>query len=202
MLVERLRVTTPTQTFLDLGSELGLVDLVVLGDSLVKAALVTPAELVTAAETFRGGHRRLLRRAASLVRRDVDSPMESRLRMLIILAGLPDPTVNHQIVRPNGSVRFRLDLGYPDHRLAIEYDGRQHSESEQQWDWDVDRREWMDTKDWRVVIVRSKDVYNTPGQTLSRIISAMRDKGITVPHLSDEWRLHFPGRPGDIAEPG
>ena len=52
-----------------------------------------------------------------------------------------------------------------------------------------------------IVVVRSKDLYNTPGQTLQRIISAMRDKGMAVPRLSDEWRLHFPGRMGDVAEP-
>ncbi len=201
-LVDGLRVTAPAQTFLDLGGELGLVDLVVLGDSLVKGSWVTPEDLVAATSSFRGAGRRRLRRAAGLVRRDVESPMESRLRMLIVLAGLPEPAVNHRIQRQDGSVRFRLDLSYPEHRLAIEYDGRQHAESDVQWDWDVDRREWLDGGGWRIVIVRSKDIYSTPGQTLQRIISAMRDRGAPVPRLSDEWRLHFPGRPGDVAEPG
>ncbi|HKX66883.1 MAG TPA: DUF559 domain-containing protein [Intrasporangium sp.] len=196
-----LRLTSPRQSFLDLGGELGLVDLVVLGDSLVKAARVTPEELVAAAKTFRGRGQRLLRRAASLVRRDVDSPMESRVRMLMVLAGLPEPTINHKILWPDGSVRYRFDLSYPRFRLVIEYDGRQHAESDRQWDGDIDRREWMDGDNWRIVIVRSKDIYNTPGQTLQRIISAMRDKGMAVPRLSDEWRLHFPGRMGDVAEP-
>jgi hypothetical protein len=199
--VKGLRVTTPVQTFLDLGTELGLVDLVVLGDSFVRASLVTPEELVAAVDTFCAGGRSLLRRAASLVRCDVDSPMESRLRMLIVLGGLPEPIVNHKIWRTNGSVRFRFDLSYPDYHLVIEYDGRQHAESDDQWDWDIDRREWMDHRQWRLVIVRSKGIYNMPGQTLQRVISAMRDKGMTVPHLSDEWRLHFPGRPGDITQP-
>ncbi len=196
-----LRVTTPVQTFLDLGTELGLVDLVVLGDSFVKAGLVTPEQLVAATETFRGGGRRLLRRAARFVRREVDSPMESRLRMLIVLRGLPEPTINHKIRRPDGSVRFRFDLSYPDFRLIIEYDGRQHADSNKQWDGDIDRREWMDGEKWRIVVVRSKDIYNTPGNTLQRIITTMRDKGMTVPRPSDEWRLHFPGLPYDVADP-
>ncbi|WP_353353711.1 DUF559 domain-containing protein [Intrasporangium sp. DVR] len=199
--LDGVRVTTAVQTFLDLGSDLGLVDLVVLGDSLVKAGQTTPAELVQAAAGFRGGGRRVLRRAASLVRPEVDSPMESRTRMLIVLAGLPEPTINHKVRWPTGSVRFRFDLCYPDAKLIIEYDGRQHAESDRQWDGDIDRREWMDSTEWRLVIVRSKDIYNTPGQTLQRIMSAMRDKGMTVPRLSDEWRAHFPGRPGDVAEP-
>ena len=195
-----VRVTTPVQTFLDLGSALGLVDLVVLGDSLVKAGEVTPEQLVEAATTFAGTGRRTVRRAAGLVRREVDSPMESRTRMLIVLAGLPEPTVNHKIRWPGGSVRFRFDLSYPDHQLIVEYDGRQHAESEKQWGGDIGRREWMDSKGWRIVIIRAKDIYNTPGQALQRISSAMRDKGMVVPQLSGEWRLHFPGLPGDVTE--
>jgi very-short-patch-repair endonuclease len=198
--VDGVRVTTPRQTFVDLAGHLGLVDLVVLGDSLVKAELITPEQLVEAAASLRGRSRRLARRAASLVRAEVDSPMESRLRMLMILAGLPEPVVNHTIRWPNGIVRFRFDLSYPDHRLIIEYDGRQHAEG-RQWDIDVDRREWMDGKSWRLVVVRSKDIYRTPALTLSRIMGAMRDKGMGVPRLSDEWREHFPSLPEDVAEP-
>jgi very-short-patch-repair endonuclease len=175
--------------------------LVVLGDSLVKRGLVTPEELVDAAKSFQGGGRRLVREAAGLVRRDVDSPMESRLRVLIVRAGLREPTVNHKILHADGSVRFRFDLSYPEHRRVIEYDGRQHAESSEQWDWDISRREWLDSRKWRLVVTRSKDLYSTPGQTLQRIISAMRDVGMPVPPLSNEWRLHFPGRPGDLSQP-
>ena len=199
-MVQGVRLTTPAWTSLDLSDELGLVHLVVLGDSLVKAKRVTPAQLVDAAASFRGRSRRLARRAASLVRAEVDSPMESRLRMLMVLAGLPEPVVNHQIRWSDGTVRFRFDLSYPDHRLITEYDGRQHAEGKQ-WDIDVDRREWMDGESWRLVVVRSKDIYRTPALTLSRIMGAMRDKGMNVPRLSDEWRQHFPSLPEDVAEP-
>ena len=37
---------------------------------------------------------RLARRAASLAREGVDSPQETRLRLLLVLAGLPEPRVN------------------------------------------------------------------------------------------------------------
>jgi len=196
-----VRLTTPTQTFLDLSDCLGLVDLVVLGDSLVKAGRVTPEQLVLAAADFRGRSRRLARRAASLVRGEVDSPMESRLRLLMVLAGLPEPTINHKIRWPDGSVRFRFDLSYPEHRLIVEYDGRQHAESHEQWGKDVGRREWLDQERWRLIVIRATDIYSTPALTLSRVIQAMRDKGMTVPRLSDEWRQHFPSLPGDLAEP-
>ncbi len=196
-----IRVTTPASTFLDLSDELGLVDLVVAGDSLIKAGVVTPEQIVEAAAGYAGKARRLARRAASLVRAEVDSPMESRVRMLMVLAGLPEPVVNHRIRWADGRVRFRFDLSFPHARLVIEYDGRQHAESDEQWDIDVDRREWMDGDKWRLVIVRSKDLYRTPARTLSRITAAMRDQGMRVPRLSDAWRQHFPSLPGDVAVP-
>lgn len=199
--VHGVRVTNPAQTFLDLTSVLGLVDLVVLGDSLVKAERITPDELVAAAKAFRGRHRALARRAAGLIRCDVDSPMESRLRMLIILAGLPEPVVNHKILWHDGSVRWRFDLSYPEFLIVIEYDGRQHAESDAQWDRDRGRREWLDGKGWRLVVAVAKDVYRTPALTLSRIIAVMRAKGMPVPRLSEEWRQHFPSMPEDVAEP-
>jgi very-short-patch-repair endonuclease len=95
----------------------------------------------------------------------------------------------------DGAVRF--DLSYPSHRVVIEYDGRQHAESDEQWGGDIDRREWMDGFGFRLVVVRSKDVHRTPARTLRRIILAMRERGMVVPRVSEEWRLHFPSLPGD-----
>lgn len=196
-----VHVTTPVDTFLDLSTHLGLVDLVVLGDSLVRKRRCTVEQLLEAARTRRGRGCLLARRAASLVRAEVDSPMESRLRLLMVLAGLPEPTVNHKVRWADGTVRFRFDLSYPSHGVVIEYDGRQHAESDEQWDHDIDRREWMDGNGVRLVVVRSKDVYRTPAHTLGRITGVMRARGMRVPRLSEEWRRHFPSLPGDVAVP-
>lgn len=198
---EGVRLTTPSWTFLDLSDDLSLVDLVVLGDSLVKAGRVTCAQLVEAAGSFSGRSRRLARQAAGLVRPEVDSPMESRLRMLLVLAGLPEPVINHKVLWPDGRVRFRFDLSYPDSKLVIEYDGRQHAESDEQWGIDLGRREWLDGERWRLVVIRAKDIYNTPARTLSRVLAAMRDQGMSTPRVGEEWRRHFAGKPDDIAEP-
>ncbi len=186
-------VTAPADTFLDLASVLGLVDLVVLGDSLVGRGVVTPAELVAAASSTRRGAR-TARRAAALVREGVDSAMESRSRMLILLAGLPEPVVNYTIYDDAGRVWLRLDLSYPELRLAVEYDGRQHAESTRQWERDVGRREELDGLGWRLVVLLAKDIYRTPEATLARICAALGGRGRRVAVCRDEWRRHFPGR--------
>jgi hypothetical protein len=190
-----LPVTSAERTFLDIGRWCDLVDLVVLGDSLVKAKATTPERLVAAAAEWDGPHRRLLARAASFVRDKVDSPMESRLRMLIVLAGLPEPVVNFDIVDDGGHVRYRIDLSFPAEKLGIEFDGRHHIERQEQWEGDLLRREDLEDDDWKFVVVLSSQVYGDPANVLARVEAAMRSRGIRVPRqLNPEWRRHFPGR--------
>jgi hypothetical protein len=190
-----LPLTCATQTFLDLAGDLDLVDLVVLGDSLVRSGVATLDDLVAAAAAYRGRRARAARRAAGYVRQGVDSPMESRLRMLLVLAGLPEPVVNHALRdETTGRVRYRLDLSYPKWRIAIEYDGRQHAENTAQWRWDVQRREDLDADGWRLVVVLSGDLYRSPARTLERIVTAARAQGVSLRLRRDEWRRYFPQR--------
>jgi very-short-patch-repair endonuclease len=55
--------------------------------------------------------------------------MESRLRMLLVMDGLPRPQA--QVRLHDGKDRFlgRPDLYYPSHRLGLEYDGGTHRTS-------------------------------------------------------------------------
>jgi hypothetical protein len=184
-------VTTAEDTVLDLAAELGLVELVVLGDALVGRNRTTPAALVKAAEDLPGQHAVLARRAAGLVRAGVDSPMETRLRMLLVLAGLPEPVVNHVEHDDRGWWVRRFDLAYPSVRVAVEYDGRQHAESDRQWQRDVDRREELDNDGWRIVVVLAKGIYREPDRTLTRVVTALRAHGLAARITSQEWRVHF-----------
>jgi very-short-patch-repair endonuclease len=190
-LVHGLRVSAPAQLFCELGELLGLVDLVVAGDALVRWHGATPDALIRAAEV-RGCTRTI--RAARLVRAEVDSPMETKVRLLIVLAGLPEPQVNVKIRWPDGAVRYRFDLAYPEFKVAIEYDGRQHRADLDQWDHDISRRDWMDGAGWALVPVVARGVYRRPDETLERVRVALVRAGCSgLPRrLSEEWRAHFP----------
>ncbi|MFC8501918.1 DUF559 domain-containing protein [Pedococcus sp. NPDC057267] len=120
--------------------------------------------------------------------------MESRLRMLLVLAGLPEPVVNHIEYDDWGRWVRRYDLSYPELKLAVEYDGRQHAESQRQWERDVERREDLDVEGWRVVVVLAKGVHREPERTLDRVVAALVAQGRPARVTSDEWRLHFPVR--------
>jgi len=192
-----IRVSTAEQAFIDVACALPLVDLVVLGDSLVKARRTTVDRLVAAAKDWPGQGSRPARRAAGYVREAVDSPMETRTRMLMVLAGLPEPVVNHIVYDADGEWSKRFDLSYPPLKLIIEYDGRQHAENDEQWDRDLHRRESLDGDGWRLIVIRSKGIYVEPQRTLDRIADAMRALGArdVPPRFRQEWRRHFPGRP-------
>lgn len=109
-------MTTPVRTFVDLRECLTLVDLVVVGDALLRAGRGTISQLRDAAGRS-GRHCRNGRRAAALVRDRVDSPMETRLRLMIVLAGLPEPWIAQDVVDRDGGWIARVDLSYPRPRL-------------------------------------------------------------------------------------
>ena len=189
-------VSTPVQAFLDLASVgVSLVDLVIAGDSLIKANGLAPQKLVAAAEAHQGRNARRARRPASLVRAAVDSPMETRIRLLIVLAGLPEPQVNVIVRIAGGKWRWRFDLCYPEYKLIIEYDGRQHAYDADQWRKDLERREWLDQDGWRILIVISENVYRDPLRTLHRVRTALEERGARVPKsFKQEWTRHFMAR--------
>lgn len=69
---------------------------------------------------------RSLRNALDLADAAAESPMETRLRVLLVKNGLPRPRVQVSLHDGSGMFLARTDLYYPDSRLAIEYDGVNH----------------------------------------------------------------------------
>ena len=190
--VRGLRISAPHRMFVELAASLSLVDLVVVGDWLVgpKQKLTTPENLVEYCGRSKEAHAGQARTAAAYVRERVDSPMETRLRMLLVLAGLPEPEVNRVVRDDHGTVVLRLDLCYPGVRLGVEYDGRQHVERIEQWERDVERRD--DLEAWHLLTVTSKGIYREPERTVLRVWRALERRGYRpLPPPTDRWRAHF-----------
>ncbi|HSX68064.1 hypothetical protein [Nocardioides sp.] len=194
--VHGVRTVSPEQLFVDLSTQLSLVDLVIVGDHLVRRKQSTLARLRTAALAARGPGARLARTAAALVRERVDSPMETKLRLLLVFAGLPEPVVNMTWSSDGGLTFRRFDLCWPGVRLIFEYDGRHHVEVVDQWEADLSRREEIDDAEWRIVVVTSDGVHKHPDQTVAKAHRLLRKYGQpgTPRRTSDGWRAHFPGR--------
>lgn len=79
------------------------------------------------------GRRGVVRARAVLTRADgrSESPAESRLRLRLVLAGVAVPVPQHAIRTAAGAFVARIDLAWPAHRVAVEYDGAWHNRSDE-----------------------------------------------------------------------
>lgn len=112
------------------------------------------------------------------------------------MAGLPEPEVNWIIRRDDGEWLRWFDLCYPELRIIIEYDGRSHAESSQQWNSDILRREQLERQGWTVIVITADALFRQPEQALARIVAVLRERGCTaLPRaLKPSWERHFPSR--------
>ena len=159
-----LPVTSPAQTFFDL-AHVPRSRRSRRPRRLPRAAKrFTPEQLVAFAEKHRGPYS-----GWPGERRGWCAPAWTRrwrhaLRLLIVFAGLPEPEVDHRVHDEDGNLLRRYDLSYLSFRLIIEYDGRQHAESEEQWLTDIGRDEQLDDELIRRLVIVSRDIYRTPAR--------------------------------------
>lgn len=188
-----MRASPPLQLFVELASMLSLVDLVVVGDAMARVLGVAADDLRRHCDASAAPGARAARRAAAYVRDHVESPMETRLRMLLVLAGLPEPDVQHVVTLPGAGPRYRLDLAYPAVRVAVEYDGRQHAEDARQWNHDLRRREALEDAGWKLLVVTAQHLYRSPHEVVRRVHAALVSRGaVASPARPDPaWRPHF-----------
>jgi very-short-patch-repair endonuclease len=172
-----VRVLVPELVWVQLGAHLEVPELVVLGDALLRRrdALSHVDRLRSAVAGLPAGTRgaRRLRAAAGHVRARTDSPMESRLRWLLVDAGLRCPEVNVPVRGPDGSVVAMPDLSYVPERVAVEYDGDVHRTSRTVWRRDVTRRQALEALGWRVVSCTADDVIHHPARAVAWVRSAL-----------------------------
>jgi very-short-patch-repair endonuclease len=122
-----LPTTSALRTVVDLGARDPLTEGVVAVDLALHAGLVTVTQLREYVAEHPGGKGMgQLRRVIDLAEPKAESAMETRLRMILLLAGLPRPEAQVSIHDDRGRFLGRPDLLYRAERLAIEYDGENH----------------------------------------------------------------------------
>lgn len=175
--LDGVRVTTPVRTAWDLAQWLDAVEAVVLLDMLVRCRLLTVAELerYARARVGRRGWRRLSR-VAALVDPGAESPQESRLRVRIVLAGLPPPVTQYVIER-GGAFVARADLAWPECKVAVEYDGVWHA-GDAQIHRDRRRLNRMLGADWIVLHVTAGRLRDDFEGFLEELRAALRSRAL------------------------
>ena len=123
-------VTAPLRTAWDVAAWEPLGTAVAALDAMLRAGTLGEGELAAlpTGGTGRKGVVRV-RRAVSLVDRRAESAPESRVRVALVAAGL-SPVPQFEVVH-HGRFLARVDLGFPEQRLAVEYEGAHHFDGAQ-----------------------------------------------------------------------
>jgi very-short-patch-repair endonuclease len=149
------RATSIDRTLRDVSRHAPDVEVLVAIDAALRRGLTNASRLT--------GNRRLRRLAALAA--PAESPMETRLRWLLIQAGLPRPEV--QVDLGAG----RADLFYQAAGLVIEYDGANHRDRLVE---DNLRQNVLVDAGYRLLRYTASDVYQRPDFIVTQIRRALR----------------------------
>ncbi|GDY32618.1 endonuclease domain-containing protein [Gandjariella thermophila] len=111
------------------------------------------------------------RRAAELADPRAESPPESEVRVLLRLAGLrPVPQL---CVWDEHGLVGRVDLGFEEHRVAVEYDGEWHAAADR-FARDRERLNRLQAAGWEVVFVTKALLREDPRAVVAAVQAALR----------------------------
>ncbi|TFV57696.1 hypothetical protein E4P42_14750 [Mycobacterium sp. PS03-16] len=177
--------TTAARTAFDLGRRRGTLTAAVQRiDALANATGLTREDVDPLLERHRGARGIVaLRRALDLMDGGAESPPETAVRLMLIAAGFPRPETQIVVVDAYGAFVGRIDMGYREHQVGVEYDGPQHWDDPGQHARDIDRLAELAAQGW-VIIRVSRDIMRYRRVVaLRRTRDAMRAAG--WPHWAE-----------------
>lgn len=202
-IAQGLYVSTPEATFLQLGKESSLIQLITIGYELCgsyglsaqsdsgflrREPRSNPQLIERYLEKCDGIHGvKAAKRASSYIAKGSASPMESLLSMLLCLPpslggfGLPRPELNFPIETNEGGIMMRrCDLYWPDQRFALEYDSDTFHSDASKLHLDSSRRSTLEKAGVHVVSVTKNQVFDR-GQlfNLATIVSKRLGKRLS-----------------------
>lgn len=145
------RLASPSRMALDLLLGRPLPDAVADLDAVLRGELVTLAEIAALVARRRDNGIVDARRAVELADPRADALPESRLRVLLTLAGL-EPVPQYWLSDERGRIA-RVDLAFPKQKVAVEYDGDWRDGETWALNRDRDRLNRVHAIDWDVVFV-------------------------------------------------
>lgn len=169
-----VRITTPARTWLDCAAHLPLVQVVAMGDHLLRRELALESDL---AKLIAWAPRRrgivTARAALPLLDPRSESPQESVVRAHLVVFGLPRPVCNLDVFH-DGSWLARVDIAWPEALLAVEYDGIGHLDEAQRRR-DAWRRNALQRAGWLVITLTADDLRH-PELMCRRIAEALHQR--------------------------
>jgi hypothetical protein len=167
-------VTTPEATAVRLAAVLDHDRAVAAVDQLIATGVVDLGAIRARAALMSGPGSARARAVAESADGLAESPQETRVRLLLQRSGLPCPVPQYRIEH-GGRFVARVDFGWPEHKVAVEYDGAWHGE-QGQFIRDRRRLNRLRAAGWTVVFVTADDL-RRPGRLIAEIAAAL---GIAV----------------------
>ena len=124
--IRGIRATTLNRTLRDLCLRLPAVEALVALDMALASKRTDVQSLRSYVAWAQGAHGVPRMRSLIELAAPAESPMETRLRWLLLQRGLPAPEVQVDLHDRGGRFVGRADLYYPNARLVIEFDGGVH----------------------------------------------------------------------------
>ena len=90
--------------------------------------------------------------------------METRSRLMVVRAGLPEPQLNAHIISATGQWLACGDLVWKEQRVVGEYNGVEWHEGSEREEHDGIRREGLERDGWTVVDIVAADVFEPPSR--------------------------------------
>lgn len=156
-IIDGIRTTSAAKTAFDLGRRGTFAEALSTVDALCNATDLRPSAVALLAEKHAGSRGIVqLRQVLDLADSGSESPQETRLRLLLHDAGLPRPTTQIEVRGATGEVFARIDMGWNQWKVAIEYDGEQHWLNAEQRAWDIERTHRLEDLGWTVIRVSAE----------------------------------------------
>ena len=191
--VREIPTTTAARTAYDLGRRDGLTRAVIRLDALANATGLKPDDISPLVDRHPGARGLVqLRDAVGLMDGGAESPQETRTRLLLITAGFPRPETQILIYDEFGYFVGRIDMGWREWKVCVEYDGPQHWTDPGQHARDIDRLADLHAQGWNIVRVSRDILRYRPEVFIARVREAMRTAG-----WPDHARIRLDARPVD-----
>ncbi|PRC46072.1 hypothetical protein C6A85_91950, partial [Mycobacterium sp. ITM-2017-0098] len=170
-----LPVTTPARTAYDLGRFRSDYEALARLDALMRVRPYSVDDVVGLAKRYKGA-RGVARLKAILpfVDGGAESPRESWWRKLVIDSGFPVPATQIPVIDEDGRYVRRLDFGWQDYTVAVEYDGEQHQSDREQYLKDRRVLPTLRRLGWHIIAVVKED---DPVEVIGALTRALRARG-------------------------
>jgi very-short-patch-repair endonuclease len=176
--VGAMTCTSVARTCYDIGRRQPLDNAIIRIDALLNVTNVGVARVAGIAERYPGARGiRRLRSAIDLVDAGAESPQETRLRLLLVRGGTPRPVTQIPVADQWGRVRRWIDMGWPQWKVGVEYDGEQHWTSPEIHESDIVRLEFLAACGWTIVRVSARQLRYQGPAIVARVWNALYRAG-------------------------